>query len=649
MKISTILDQIDLGSIALPEFQRGYVWSRPQVRKFMRSLYHGYPVGSLLIWETETELADARGDGQLSRGTVKLLLDGQQRVTSLYGIIRGKAPQFFEGNEKAFTGIWFNLEEEEFEFYGPVKMKDDPLWISVTELMQVGAGNFVQRIANDTRLAPYLSEYLNRLNRIDNIKNRDFHMEVVTGQDKSTDVVVDIFNEVNSGGTKLSKGDLALAKICAAWPDARNEMNACLDKWGRAGFNFKLDWFLRCINSILTGEALFSYLDSVTTSEFKDGILRAEKHVDTLINLISGRLGLDHDRVLGSRYSFPLMVRYLDERGGFLSDASERDGLLYWYIHTFLWGRYAGSTESYLNKDLSLIEDRDNALDNLIQELRQQRGDLTVQTQDFRAWGKGSRFYPVMYMLTRVWNALDWETGIPLNAHMLGRLSGLQIHHIFPKSLLYDYGYSKSEVNAIANFTFLTQETNLIVSNKDPFEYLRDYAERNPGVILSHWIPMDPELWKIENYLDFLQARQELLAEAANDLLTNLLEDGLEDYEIEDSILDQEVGVMRGSVDSETEEQALLEALVWVEEQGLAEGEYQYELVDETTDESLAVLDLAWPKGLQENYSQPIAILIDEPDDVHELAVHAGYLYFTSIDDFKDYVEREVFGFEKAY
>lgn len=649
MKISTILDQIDLGSIALPEFQRGYVWNRTQVRKFMRSLYNGYPVGSLMIWETETEYADARGDGQLAKGTVKLLLDGQQRVTSLYGIIRGKAPLFFEGNKDAFTGIWFNLHEEEFEFYGPVKMKDDPLWINVTELMQVGTGNFIQHIVNDPALAPHLPLYLNRLNQIGNIKDRDFHMEVVTGQDKSTDIVVDIFNEVNSGGTKLSKGDLALAKICATWPDARKEMNDRLAKWKRAGFNFKLDWFLRCINSIQTGEALFSFLDGVSTSEFRDGLYRAEKHVDYLINLISGRLGLDHDRVLGSRYSFPLMVRYLDERGGSLTNARERDRLLYWYIHTFLWGRYAGSTESYLNKDLSLIEDRDSALDNLIQELRQQRGDLTVQAQDFRAWGMGSRFYPVMYMLTRVCNALDWETGVPLNAHMLGKLSGLQIHHIFPKSLLYDYGYSKAQVNAIANFTFLTQDTNLKVSNKNPLGYLQDYIERNPGVIESHWIPMDPELWKIENYLDFLQARQELLAEAANELLNNLLEGGVKEYEVVGSILDREMNVVPGSVDSETEQQALLDALVWVEEQGLAEGEYQYELVDETTSEPLAILDLAWPKGLQENFSQPIAILIDEEDDIQEIAVHAGYLYFTSLDDFKDYVEREVLGFEKAY
>src|SRR5579871_2264801 len=98
MDITTILSQVDLGSFALPEFQRGYVWNRDQVRGLMQSLYRKFPVGSLLVWVTKTESASTRGAGTLTPGSVKLLLDGQQRITSLYGIIRGKPPKFFDGN-----------------------------------------------------------------------------------------------------------------------------------------------------------------------------------------------------------------------------------------------------------------------------------------------------------------------------------------------------------------------------------------------------------------------------------------------------------------------------------------------------------------------------------------------------------------------
>ena len=76
MKISEILNQIDLGSYALPEFQRGYVWNRDQVKKLMMSLYRGYPIGGLLIWVTKTDPTITRGDGELTPGVVNLILDG---------------------------------------------------------------------------------------------------------------------------------------------------------------------------------------------------------------------------------------------------------------------------------------------------------------------------------------------------------------------------------------------------------------------------------------------------------------------------------------------------------------------------------------------------------------------------------------------
>ena len=312
MKIGVILDQIDLGSMALPEFQRGYVWNRDQVRGLMESLYRKHPVGGLLVWLTKSEEANARGDGSLAPGIVKLLLDGQQRITSLYGVVRGKPPKFFDGNAQTFTGLYFNLQEETFEFYAPLKMKDNPLWFSVTDLMMKGVADGVKRVLASPELAPNVNEYINRLNAIENIKQIDLHIEEVTGEDKTVDVVVGIFNRVNSGGTKLSQGDLALAKICAEWPSAREEMKNRLTKWKNAGFTFDLDWLLRNVNAILRNESRFDAMKDVTTSEFHDGLKAAERTTDTLLNLIASRLGLDHGDVLGSRYAFPVWhVTYL--------------------------------------------------------------------------------------------------------------------------------------------------------------------------------------------------------------------------------------------------------------------------------------------------------------------------------------------------
>ena len=138
MQIINILNYIDIGHMALPEFQRGYVWNRDQVRGLFDSMYRRHPVGSLLTWTTESRSAQFRGEGQLAPGVVKLLLDGQQRITSLYGVIQGRAPKFFDGNAQAFTGLMFHVGDEKFEFYQPVKMKDDPRWVNVTNLFQKG-------------------------------------------------------------------------------------------------------------------------------------------------------------------------------------------------------------------------------------------------------------------------------------------------------------------------------------------------------------------------------------------------------------------------------------------------------------------------------------------------------------------------------
>lgn len=643
MKVSTILDQIDLGAIALPEFQRGYVWNRDQVRGLMQSLYRRHPVGSLLVWVTKTEDADARGDQKLSPGVIKLLLDGQQRITSLYGIIKGRAPKFFDGNIQTFTGLYFHLDEEIFEFYMPAKMRNNPLWVNVTDCMQKGAGESIKTLLTIPELQSNLTTYINRLNSLDVIRGIDLHIEEVVGEDKTVDVVVDIFNNVNSGGTKLSKGDLALAKICAPWPEARQEMKSRLKKWSNAGFYFRLELLLRSINAITTGEALFSALKNVNTQTFKDGLVKAEKATDQILNLISSRLGLDHDRVLGSKGSLPLLARYIDQKGGLLKmDHTERDCLLYWYVNTLLWGRYAGSTESVLNLDLGLIENLEGGLVRLIGELRKNRGDLNIQPKDFSGWSQGARFYPLLYMLTRVCHSRDLASDIELSNHMLGNLNTLQLHHIFPKGQLYKQGYTRPQVNALANFTFLTQETNLMISDKDPAVYLAEFNLKNPGALESHWIPSNPELWKIENYLQFLEERRSLLASAANKFLNSLLAGSVPEVAEVPPITERVVKLVPGGYANEEEEQVIVECDIWVAKQGLPAGERFYELVDATTNEPLAVIDLAWPTGIQQELSEPVALLIDEEPEMLDIVNAAGYRYFTDVESLKVYIKREI-------
>jgi hypothetical protein len=101
-------------------------------------------------------------------------------------------------------------------------------------------------------------------------------------------------------------------------------------------------------------------------------------------------------------------------------------------------------------------------------------------------------------------------------------MSKLEVHHIFPKAQLYKLGRTRPEVNALANFCFLTKDTNLNISSKLPEEYFPEIEQNHPGALASQWIPTDPVLWKMEHYLDFLDARRELLAIETNKRLAEL-------------------------------------------------------------------------------------------------------------------------------
>ncbi len=579
-QLGVILEQVDSGTMLLPEFQRGYVWNRDQVRGLMRSLYRGYPVGGLLTWDTETDGASVRGSAGSGPGFRQLLLDGQQRVTSLYGVIRGRPPA------------------------RPELMARFPV-------------------------------YVERLARLHGLLQRDFHAEKITGPDKTVDIVVDIFNRVNSGGTKLSKGDLALARICAEWPEARGEMRTTLEAWKASRYTFTLDWLLRNVNAVATGRAPFSALEDVPSQTFADALQASVKYVGGFLDIVAGRLGLDHDRVLMGRYAFPVVSRFLHLNGGRFADGAQMDRMLYWYVHAALWGRFAGSTETVLAQDYEAVERA--GIHGLISSLERWRGgNLGIDGQDFEGFGRGSRFYPLLYLLTRVLGARDLCSGLELKATMLGYLASLQVHHIFPKARLYEAGYSRVQVNAVANFCFLTQDCNLTIGKRRPEDYFPQVEAAHPGVLASQWIPAHPTLWRIDRYPDFLAARRELLADAANSFLDHLRSGtgaatAVTLERIEVSVVDEE------DDDRSAQVTALVEDLAAA---GYARPVLDGEIADPQSGRVLAVAEAHWPDGLQPGQGGPVVLELDpEEADLPRLE-ELGYEVFTSVGALRGFAHR---------
>ena len=626
VKLSTLLNQIDTGTVLLPEFQRGYVWNRDQVRGLMRSMYLGHPVGSLLMWETSDADLSARGAAPGS-GPYLMLLDGQQRITSLYGVIKGQPPAFFDGDPKAFTGLHFNVDSEEFAFSMPSKMAGDPRWVNVTELFTKGPIHYLAPFAADQETA---ATYLGRLNQLHQVTTREFHQEKITGVRNGIDEVVDIFNRVNSGGTKLSKGDLALARICAQWPGARRVMRAAIDRWGKRGYRFSLDWLLRATTAVAVGRAQFESLNKVSAQEFESALERTIAHTDTFLEAVSGRLGLDHDRVLKSRSSLAVAVRLLELNGGRFDDRAHRDRVLYWYMHSALWARYSATTETTLQRDYDTAAQ--SGVDGLITALERSRnGSLAIRPDDFEGT-QGGRFYPLLYVLVRTRDARDLETGLALNAETLGEGSPLIRRSLFSTGLLRGHG---GKADAIANFYFLTGEGDDAAVHRDPYEYLGEIAAARPGVLASQWIPEDPGLWRPERYTDFLKARRALLAEAAQAFLEELREGGAQEEPADLAPLT--VTAERPLDPRAMQVGRLVEAL---REAGYAEPELDTVISDPVTGRVVAEAEAFWPDGLQRGQGAPVVLELDpEEADLPRLQ-ELGYEVFTSVDSLLGYVDR---------
>jgi hypothetical protein len=237
--------------------------------------------------------------------------------------------------------------------------------------------------------------------------------------------------------------------------------------------------------------------------------------------------------------------------------------------------------------------------------------------------------------------ARDWGTGLPLKANLLGKMSRLEVHHIYPKAQLYKRKHKRAEVNALANFCFLTKDTNLKISDRLPEDYFPEVEKAHPGALASQWIPMDSSLWKIENFRQFLEERKALLAAEVNKRMEELLHGDNRWLAGPPAAVSTSVSVS-GGITSEEEEEQLESLNEWMEARELPNGALSYDFADAATGTQKAVFDLAWPNGIQQELSQLVAVLLNETPETIAIASQAGYRCFTTVVEFQRYMTAEI-------
>lgn len=199
MKISSLLYHVDHGRLPLPCFAREYVWKPRQVISLFNSLYRGYPAGTLIFWTPAIAVTGQQAE-LTEHVPQELLVDGQQRVTSIYNVARAQLPHFSKNKERPLPPLYFHIGDQTFDFFNP-SMKDDPLWIDLAAFFSrewPAIGDFIEALHNTPAGFARLGEYLPRLNQLCGILDRNLHVEYLPS-DASLEEAVEIYITANGG------------------------------------------------------------------------------------------------------------------------------------------------------------------------------------------------------------------------------------------------------------------------------------------------------------------------------------------------------------------------------------------------------------------------------------------------------------------
>lgn len=554
--VEELVGMVERGELRLPEMQRQYVWRSPRVRDLMDSLYRGYPSGAILLWETDESvpLQDmAITQAANPYAATRLLLDGQQRLTSLSAVIRGE-PVRVRGRVKPIE-LLFNLEhperqeiitevdedadDEATETDEVDSTEDDlqkrfermtfvvatnklaalPQWVKVSEVFKSDSDTSFLKGAGVTGFDdPRYEKYSKRLAQLRRIRKYVYRMDVLE-RSLTYEEVTEIFVRVNSLGAKLRSSDLALAQITARWRHSLEIFQKFQSECAKLGYDLDLGIHLKALIAFATGQSRFLTAGRLSLDVLQTGWKEATEGMRFAINFLKSNAGIDSPALLSSPFLM-IVVAYFGHAKGYALSPEESDRLRQWALLANAKGRFSrGSSETILDQDLAIIS-KGGSADALIDRVRLQFGRLNITPEDLEGRDQRSSLFKTMFLTFRALGAKDWTSNLQISLDHSGSQHRLQFHHFFPKALLTKNGFSSREADDVANLTFIGGRTNRKISDKAPSIYLADFLAKQGSDLLSlQGIPADSDLFDVASYRAFLEARRVLLAEAINEFL----------------------------------------------------------------------------------------------------------------------------------
>ena len=567
-KLEHLLEEIKDGRIALPDIQRPFVWKAAKCRDLFDSLYRGYPIGTLMFWETGAEVGTRQVGGGESDNVPKLLVvDGQQRLTALYAVVTGR-PVLKKSFKESNIKIAFHPGKEIFEVTDAAIKKDPEFLPNITALWgkdyhptvrtfldRLGKGRGVKLLQEEE------DEIKDRIDRVHDLQKVRFQVVELTAG-SSEEEVAEIFVRINSEGVKLNNADFILTLMSVHWEKGRRQLETFCrdavdakapdpspkndfldplpDQLLRAGIIVAFRrGRLQHVYSILRGKDLQT---GDFSAEFRDAqfdeLRRAQDDVTDLGNWHEymeclKQAGFRSKRMItsGNAFIYTYALWLIGKRDFGLDHKTLREVIPRWFFMAHTTGRYTSSHESQIESDLARIGGLALGdgkafcaeLDRIVQ---------SIFTNDYWKISLPNRLdtsasnSPVVYAYWAALNLLEADmlfSDLPVrdfidNAFTSGH--AVERHHLFSKANLAAKGITeRRSVNAIANMAFLDWSNNENSSADDPTEYWSAMkAEIEPEQLKRqvdwHALPVG---WEQLDYSAFIEHRRDLIAKVVRD------------------------------------------------------------------------------------------------------------------------------------
>jgi hypothetical protein len=532
VKIRDIVDRSVNHSWSIPEFQRGFVWKSTQVRDLVESLWLDYPIGSLLVWNSQQQ-TEERIVRDAQRPTL-WVVDGQQRATALC-ILFGRKPYWWsEDWDKMLKkyDIRFDIDAAQPPYFwvtNAVIRKAKPhRYIPVSQLLVLDLARdqdqqSLMELARQVKLQGFcdgkdVMEVYARLDRVRKIREQDIVTITIS---QELEDVVEIFSRLNSKGTRVTEADIYLGVVAARSPGwVRDTFLPYLKRLSEAGFNINPNLLFRTLTGIGAKKVRFKEIPD----EFWDAtqiLPYWSRTQDAWKNLISRfrEYGILSNDPMPTEAALVTIIALVEK-----FPTARFEPFLYWFLQASRFRRYSGSGTTSLDEDLrdvSEATDHEDAVDRLLKRFPHEN---PLEPEDFLRDYTDSRFGRfLLYLLVYRNHAVDWDDrGHRLGFQGLDLLSNFrpQWHHIFPQKFL-ENKVPEEKINALANIAVIGPEINIRIRAQNPMDYIDRYKINSDK--LSQQL-IDEDLHKIEvsGYPEWLQRRAVTLAKAGNQFIDSL-------------------------------------------------------------------------------------------------------------------------------